>query len=167
MAVSKQLGQLFQEVRQNPFHPQSRTVHGGDLVTFRYIGQTRRPVSPYPPIVLITDFMNDLMRGVNLRYLFDKKGAIEYLLNLNLQNFSYQNFKELDYITEAFRSYKRQGISDLRMLDIKFLQSLRRIINPTDIAEIEVLQMQMKQQLMGQRNNQPKAEAGVVNKEIV
>lgn len=148
---------LFQQVQPNPFRPQTRTVNKGDIITFRYIGQTNRPIHSPQPIVLVADFVNDLVRGVNLRYMDNR--AINFLVSTDLRNFSYQNYKQFDYITLAFRSYKRQGISDLRMLDITFLQNLRRIIDITDIAEVEAIRSQI-QQLMEQPVNQPKAEPG-------
>lgn len=155
--IPRQLATLFQSVQQNPFRPQARVVKPGDMVSFRYTGQTRRQIHDPQPIVLVTDFQRDLVRGVNLRYV-DNNG-INFLVTTDLRNFSYQNYKQYDYITLAFRSYKRQGITDLRMLDIKFLQNLRRIIDITDVAEVEAIRSQINK-LMEQPTNQPKAEPG-------
>ena len=159
--IPRQLQQLFQSVQGNPFRPETRTAAKGDVVTFRYIGQTLRKIHDPQPIVLLAGFYKDLVYGVNLRYI-DNDG-INFLVTTDLRNFSYQNYKQYDYITLAYRSYKRQGISDLRMLDIRFLQNLRRIIDITDVAEVEAIRSQIKQ-LMDQPVNQPKA---VPSQEVV
>lgn len=133
--------------------PQGPVVAKGSIITFGYIGQTHRRIHDPYPLVIISDIFaapNGVVRGVNLHYLTLPyvKGIIKQFAN-NPQ-FSYEMIKNDAYIVSAFRSYKRNGISQLKMLDSKFLQNLLRVVRALNPGEIEAMRSQIKN-LMSQQ----------------
>ena len=141
--------QLFQATDLTA-RPQQPMVGNGSLIVFGYVGQTHRRIHDPYPLVIVSDVFQNMVRGVNLHYLTLPyvKGIIKQFAN-NPQ-FSYEMIKNDAYIVSAFRSYKRNGISQLKMLDSKFLQNLLRVVRALNPGEIEAMRSQIKN-LMSQQ----------------
>jgi len=129
---------------------QGPIVGKGSIITFGYVGQTHRRIHDPYPLVLVSDIFTTLCVGINLHYLTLPyvKGIIKQFANN--QQFSYELIKGDAYIVSAFRSYKRNGISQLKMLDSKFLQNLLRVVRALNPGEIEAMRSQIKN-LMSQQ----------------
>ena len=90
----------------------------GNLIMFRYNFWMHDPM----PLIIITDYNpGNRIRGINLHYL--TYGHISTLLTTASTNpsFSYQNIRGDSYITNAFRSYKWQGIAQVKKFDSQFI----------------------------------------------
>ena len=139
-------------------------VARGSIVNFKYIGQRPgRRISDPEPLVLVADIFTDAIRGVNLNAL-----TFPYVRNLILsylgKPFSYAFIKNDNYIVrdvKAFRTYKRAGITGLRMLDTKFLIGLAMVARSLDQFEIAQMEAQI-QMILEMANKQPVAGPGVV-----
>ena len=125
----------------------TNVVAKGSVVNFRYVGQ--RPgkiISDPEPLVLVSDIFTDAIRGVNLNALtfpYVRKLILGYLG----KPFSYSYIKSDNYIVrdvKAFRTYKRRGISGLRMLDTKFLIGLATVARSLDQFEISQMEAQIQ-----------------------
>ncbi len=130
-------------------------VAKGSIVTFNYIGQTDHQIHDHYPLVLVSDIFNDRIRGIDLHYL-----TLPYVKNIvatlaDNKQFSYAFIKGDAYISSAFRSYKRNGISQLRMLDTAFLKNLLTVVRALDPGEIEQMRKQVQQQLQQQLQPEP------------
>ncbi len=143
----------------SPWDKPQKVVAKGSVVAFGYTGQGRGKIHDPFPLIIVSDIFSDEVRGVNLHYLTLPyvKGLIQtYGSN---QKFSYSNIKADTYIQSAFRSYKRGGITQLRMLDTAFLQKLMKIVRALAPGEIEQMRSQV-QNMIKQGPSQPKAQAG-------
>lgn len=165
----QKLGTLFKAIQYpTPAVPTAKIVHKGSVVNFRYIGQ--RPGKaihdPYP-LVLVSDIFSDAIRGVNLNYLTVPyvKSMIERFLE---KPFSYSLIKGDPYIVGgpnnpgAFRTYKRNGISQLRMMDSDFLRGIAAISRTLDPNELDQIRMQIEELIRNQMNVQPIAQPGEI-----
>jgi hypothetical protein len=137
-----EIQQLFQATdlgsRQAP------TVGKGGIITFAYVGQTYHRIHDPYPLVLVTDIFREMIRGVNCHYL-----TLPYVKSIikqhaNNPNFSYAFIMHDPYMVSSFRSYKRNGISQLKMLDSKFLQNLLKVVRALNPGEIEAMRAQIK-----------------------
>lgn len=136
-----------------------QTVQRGSVVSFSYIGQTKRPIHDTYPLVIVADIFSDRIRGVNLHYL--TLPYIKFLIaNFANNSFSYRIFKNNSFMVDGFRSYKRVGIGQMRMLDLGFLKNLLNIVRSLDITEIEQMRQQITQMLL-QQQEQMQAVPGV------
>ena len=166
LGVPSHLQQLFQKVDQpdtptppfshqaaNQYGPTVKKIAKGSLVYFRYMNYQHDPY----PLVIITDIWPNHVRGINLHYL--TFNYIKRLLNMHCENqmFSYLNIKGNEYITNAFRSYKRLGMKQLKALDCSFLLNVLGQVISFDPAEVEQMKVYVRDQLQRQAN--PKAES--------
>jgi len=150
------LDQLLQTLNQ----PLETVAHSGSVITFGYTGQTRHRIHDPTPMVLVCDISTDMVRGINLHYL-----TLPYIRGLvsnyaNQRGFSYRNIIGDGYIVGAFRSYKRNGISQLRMLDAAFLRNLLTIVRALEPGEIDQMREQIHNLIDAQVNPQPQAQPG-------
>ena len=151
------LGNLFPVVNYTPLTPLSNFLQKGNLITFNYVNWANDP----RPLVILTDVSPGMrIRGINLNYL-----TFNYIKNILLSNcnnvgFSYSNIKGDAYIVSAFRSYKWQGIQQLRKLDCKFLLSVMSVVRSFDPNEIKMIRQSVREQI--QQQISPKAEAGEI-----
>ncbi len=155
-SLPQPLQNLFTEVNQDVFHPKQNIVHQGSLVAFNYVGQTKHRIHDPYPLVIVSGIYNDKVSGVNLHYLtlpYVKSVVSVYADN---PRFSFANIKGDSYIVGAFRSYKRNGISQIKMLDSGFLKNLLSVVRALDIGEIEQMRAQIRN-IMEQSRQQPKA----------
>jgi hypothetical protein len=153
------LQNLFASVDAPFDQPQSSVVQKGSIVTFNYVGQTRHRIHDPYPLVIVSDIFTDMIRGVNLHYLTLPYVQSIVLNHANNPQFSFRFISGDAYIVGAFRSYKRNGISQLQMLDAGFLQTLLRTVRALNPGEIEQMRNQIHL-LMQQQLRQPNPEEG-------
>lgn len=160
----QQLGSLFKAIE----YPTPKIVHKGNIVTFHYVSQRVNKMihDPYP-LVLISDIFSDAIRGVNLNYL--TVPYVKLMINKYLEKpFSYALIRNDSYIVGAhdnpgaFRTYKRSGISQLRIMDSQFLIGLAAISRTLAPNEIDQIRMQIEEIIKFQLN-QPAAQPGIEN----
>jgi len=152
------LNQLFLNL-EDPFKQKLPIITKGSVITFNYVGQTKHRVHDPYPLVIVSDIFTTLVRGVNLHYAtlpFVKNMILTYGSN---PNFSYSFIKGNNYISAAFRSYKRSGISQLKMLDMNFLKGLLKVVRALEPGEIDKMRQQIKA-MMEQQIRQPVAQPG-------
>ncbi len=143
--VNDLLGKLFQQTNTNS---QNNNIIRGSLIIFNYSFWKNDP----RPLVIVTDYnLNGKMRGINLHYL--TYPYIKNILNIasNSQGgFSYNNIKNDSYITNSFRSYKWNGISQIKKFDLAFINKMidnARGFDPTQIQSIrQSVNQQMQQE---------------------
>lgn len=146
---------LFQSITQNP----EGIVKKGSIIAFSYVGQTRHRIHDPVPLIIVSDIFTDILRGINLHYL-----TLPYVKSLvtahaNNANFSFRFISNDPYIVGAFRSYKRNGISQLRMLDANFLKNLLTVVRALAPGEIDQMREQIHR-LMLEQTQQPVAQPG-------
>ena len=150
----------FQRLFTSLDTPQRSVVGKGQVVAFAYVGQQRNYRIHDPmPLVIVSDIFTDMIRGVNLHYLTLPYVRSIVTAHANNPNFSFQFISNDGYIVGAFRSYKRNGISKLRMLDIDFLKNLLTVVRSLEPGEIEQMREQVHQMIL-QEQRQPTATPG-------
>lgn len=145
---------LFQTVNDQP----GKSIIGkGDIVVFGYVSQQRNyQIHDPTPLVIVSDIFTDMIRGVNLHYLTLPYVKSLVMAHAHNPNFSFRFISGDSYIVGAFRSYKRNGISQLKMLDADFLKNLLSVVRALDPGEIEQMREQVRQQIE-QQMQQPSA----------
>ena len=138
----------------------SRVVQKGSIVNFRYVGQTRVPIKDAYPLVLVSDIFTNAIRGINLNFL-DSPYVKSMILNYLNKPFSYAFIKNDHYIVDAFRTYKRNGISQLRIMDSNFLIGLAKVARSLNVNEIDQVRQQIAMVLKEQLK-QPVAQPGPI-----
>ncbi len=130
----------------------------GSLVKFHYL--FHKPGHDPTPLVLVTDpdyrirgSAMRYVRGVNIHYLTFP--TIKWMLDQRFADnpgFSYQHFKGNDYITSAFRQYKKQGIRQVSKVDTAFIVNLLASLRPSTISpnELEAMRQNIRQQISQQ-----------------
>lgn len=159
----QQLGTLFRAMDYPS--PTNKIVHKGTIVNFHYIGQRPgHPITDPYPLVLISDIFSDAIRGVNLNYL--TVPYVKKMIDMYLERpFNYSMIKSDSYIVGgksnpgAFRTYKRNGISQLRMMDSAFLRGVAAISRTLSPNELDQIRMQIEE-IMKYQINQPIAQPG-------
>ena len=156
-AMNPVVSRLFTAVNNNKPVTTNKIVGKGSLITFGY---SLWKHDPYP-LVIVTDYVpNQRLRGVNLHYL-----SFPYIRNLlrqgaNNAGFSYQNIKADAYITHAFRSYKWNGIRQVKMLDANFILTVMASVRSFDPTQVAAIRRQVQEQIQQMIN--PKATPGPV-----
>ena len=149
------------QATEYPQKNRTKIVHKGSIINFFYIGQRRQAIHDPYPLLLVSDIFTDAIRGVNLN-LLDAPYVTSLIKTYLDTPFSYANIKTDNYITNAFRTYKRNGISSLRMMDSDFLKGLAMVARSLDVNEIEQIRSQIET-LIRQASQQPSAEPGEMN----
>lgn len=152
--MDPRIARLFNQPSSQP----SKIPGKGSIVTFNYVGQSRYRIHDPYPLVIISDIFSDTLRGLNLHYCtlpYVQRIVSNFASN---PQFSYAYIKNDDYIVGAFRSYKRSGMSQLKMLDTGFLKNLLTVVRALDVGEIDAIKNQI-QELMREQN-QPLAQPG-------
>jgi len=162
----QQLGSLFKAVQYpTPAITTPKVAHKGSVVSFHYVSQRMGKMihDPYP-LVLISDIFNDAIRGINLNYL--TVPYVKMMINKYLDKpFSYAMIKGQPYLAGgqddpgAFRTYKRSGISQLRMMDSQFLIGIATVSRTLNPNELDQIRMQIEE-LIKYQLNQPVAQPG-------
>jgi len=160
MPVPPGLERLFTAVDD----PTPDIVKKGSIIVFNYVGQRPgQPINDPYPLIIVSDPQGthrhpDLVRGVNLHYLI-LPYVKDLVMNYVSPTFSYDQIRGRAYAA-AFRSYKRTGISNIKILDINFLKNLLAVVRALDVGEIEQIRQQIRQQLQMAEVNQPVAGPG-------
>ena len=90
-----------------------KTIGKGALTTFNYVFWKH---DPYPLVLCSSVYHDGKVAGINLHYMTFK--YIRYLIQQYCgKQFSYQLIKGNNYIYNAFRTYKRNGIRMAKILD--------------------------------------------------
>ena len=143
--INDLLGNLFQQQKANSL---DNVISRGSLVIFNYSFWKNDP----RPLVIVTDYnLNGKMRGINLHYLTYL--YIRNILNIasNSQGgFSYNNIKNDSYIVNSFRSYKWNGISQIKKFDLKFINQMIDNSRNFDPNQIQAIRQSVNQQLQQQ-----------------
>ena len=129
--------------RANPF------LGRGKLIQFNYLYFIHDP----QPLIIVTDvFAHDKIRGVNIHYL--TFNSIKKLLQQGCGNtgFSYKMFMAEQYVKNAFRSYRWNGIRQIKELDCNFILRIMAMVRSFDPAEVEILRKHVLEQLSRQVN---------------
>lgn len=158
MQLQDILNNLFRTIKQ-PKTLTPKVVGKGSIITFYYAGQTLQPIHDVQPLIIVSDLFTDMIRGINLHYL-NMPIVRDMLTNPNFAgnvNFSYKTIIGNDYLIGSFRSYKRLGISGLRMLDVEYMRNLLVASQALNIGELEQIRQQVKN-LIQKVNNQIRAE---------
>lgn len=134
--------QLFKSVDNK--NPIQNIVAKGNLITFNYSFWAH---DPYPMVIISDVIPGNKIRGINLHYL--TFNYVSTLLRTASGNptFSYSSIRNDTYITSAFRSYKWQGIRNIKKLDSNFILSIMGIVRSFDINEIEAIRNSIQQQM--------------------
>ena len=154
--ISPIIAKLFKPVGQQTIGtPQpGGFVQRGDLIRFNYTFWIHDPY----PLVIVTDVSNgNMVRGVNLHYLTFP--YIKTLLNLGCRNlsFSYRNISGDAYIVNAFRSYKWQGIRQVKKLDCAFILNVMSLVRSFDPQQVKVIRQEIMRQIKREVNPPAKA----------
>jgi len=150
-AKNQSVDNLFKSLGQNE-SPNS-FIKRGSLLAFSYSFWMNDPY----PLVIVTDVISNVrVRGVNLHYL-----TFPYIKNLlgnscGQTGFSYKNVKGDQYIINAFRTYKWQGIRQIKQLDCNFLLTVMATVRSFDPNQVQAIRESVRDQL--QRATNPKAD---------
>lgn len=136
--IASLLGNFFKPVghdvvaNPNPRISTNNVLRKGALISFSYSFWKNDPF----PLVIVIDYMpGRILRGVNLHYL--TYGYISEVVKASKSvGFSYRNIKPNPYISNAYRSYKWQGISKIKVFDTNFILKVIQTINPADVKAI-------------------------------
>ena len=129
-------------------------VGKGSLISFNYSFWRN---DAYPLIIVCdNNKVNNKLHGINIHYLTFP--YIKKLLDLsaNNPNFSYKSLGNDDYLKSAYRSYKKLGVRQIKILDYKFLLNIMNMVRSYDPAEVQIIRRQVQEQIKRQIN--PKAE---------
>lgn len=148
------LQQLFQPAQQSPQGGAvNQVISQGSLIMFRYSFWMHDPV----PLLIVTDYNPGFkMRGVNLHYLTFPYISTILTNAAQTPGFSYQNIRGDAYISSAFRSYKWNGISQVKKFDSQFVLKMMSIARTFDPSQVRAIRQSIDQQL--QQEYLPKAQ---------
>jgi hypothetical protein len=152
--IDPALQRLFQQKQTtNPF------LGKGSMLQFSYLYWQHDP----RPLIIVTDVKyGNRIRGINIHYL--SFNQIKKILQQGCGNkgFSYRSFatptqatpqqKKANSFTNAFRSYKWNGIRTIKQLDCDFIIRIMEMVRSFDPAEVEIIRKQVQEQLQRQVN---------------
>jgi hypothetical protein len=154
--ANARLENLFNNVKPNALN---QHIGVGSLIAFNYMFWAHDPY----PLVLVSRVTPQYIKGVNLHYLtfaYTKKLLRPYCDNAG---FSYYNVKGDPYIVNAYRSYKSQGIRQVKKLDCDFLLNVLASARSLDPSELDAIKKAMQEQI--RRKVNPTAEELVARQE--
>ncbi len=127
---------------------QNQPLRKGSIFVGRYLFWKH---DPYPLVLVSSLYTDGRVAGVNLHYL-----TFNYVRKL-VQNycnksFGYPLIKGDKYIVNAFRTYKKQGLRQVRVIDCDFLLNVLGSVRSYKPSEIEKIRQQVQQQLRQQVN---------------
>lgn len=132
---------LFQPTQQQQF---GSILTQGTLINFKYSFYINDPA----PLVILTRVVpGAFIKGVNLHYL--TYPYVSSLLSRSIGNpsFSYQNIRNDNYITSAFRTYKWNGISQIKKFDSQLILSVMQAVRSIDPTQIAAIRQSVEQQI--------------------
>ena len=135
------------------FIPYNSFIKKGDLISFFY----EYWKNDFSPLLIVSDSMlvsksGNMMRGVNLHYL-----TFPYIRNLlqnnkNNPNFSYSNIKGNQYLTDAFRSYKLNAVTNIKKLDVNFILNVMATVRTFDPNQVKAIRESIQEQIQRKIN---------------
>lgn len=143
-----------QDVIANPSRRMGRSLFArtGSLVSFNYASWKN---DPYPLIIVIeNDPAKDKISGVNLHYL-TFRDIKEVISRAGKMGFSYRSVSDSRPFRDAYRSYKKVGIRQMKILDPSYLLGVMGMVRSYDPAEVQIIRRQVQEQIRRQIN--PKA----------
>ena len=156
--MSPVVSRLFKGVGNNKPVTTNDIVTKGSLISFSYSMWKHDPF----PLIIVSDITSGLrLRGVNIHYL-----TFPYIKNLlrtgtTNPSFSYGNIKADPYIVNAFRSYKWQGIRQIKKLDSAFLLTVMATVRSFDPSQVASIRQAVQQQIQREVNPLPPVGAPV------
>lgn len=144
----KQQSVPFRRVGANQQGMTTKPLGKGTLVVAKYDFWKH---DPYPLILVSALYSDQRLAGINLHYLTFK--YIKSLVKAYSDNrgFSYQLIKGDKYIVQAFRTYKRAGLKQGKIIDGDFLLNVlgtARSYSPNEVEKIrQHIQTQLRQQV--------------------
>jgi hypothetical protein len=125
-----------------------KTIQKGALTNFQYVFWKH---DPYPLVLCSSIYHDGKVAGINLHYLTFK--YIKYLIQQYCgKQFSYPLIKNNTFIYNAFRTYKRQGVRNAKLMDCEFLMTLLGTIRSFRPSEIEAIRQEVQRQLRARMN---------------
>jgi len=143
-----------QDVVANPSKRMGKSLvaRTGSLVSFNY---TTWKNDPYPLIIVIENSPGkDKMSGINLHYL-TFRDIKELIDRAGKMGFSYRSVSATRPFRDSYRSYKRAGVRQMKILDPSYLLGVMGMVRSYDPAEVQIIRRQVQEQLKTQIN--PKA----------
>lgn len=137
----------------NPSMFGNTVIRKGSLISFNYSFWRH---DAYPLVVVSeNDRVKGKLWGVNLHYLTFP--YIKKLLAMSVNNpaFSYASISGDDYMKKSFRSYKLNGVRQVKVLNHKYLLDIMGMVRSYDPAEVQIIRRQVQEQISRQIN--PKA----------
>jgi hypothetical protein len=124
----------------------NKTIKPGSLIVFQYNFYKHDP----SPLVMVGRLWSGnqagMVSGVNLHYLTFR--YIKYLVQVFCgKQFSYGLIKGNQYIVNAYRSYKREGRRQVKVLDCEYLMNVLGIARSFKPNEIEAIRKSIQDQL--------------------
>lgn len=150
----------FERVASNQMGVVGKNISRGSLIAFYYPTSQavkKNPIHDPYPMVIITDIWPHMLRGVNLHYLTFP--YIKSILTNGCNNLGYNyqgNVKGDQYIANAFRSYYRIGMRNVRKLDCEFLVRILTAVRSFSESDIERVKQEIRNQIL--QNTQIKAD---------
>lgn len=107
---------------------------------------------PYPLILVSALYGDQRLAGINLHYLTFKYVKSLVKAYCNNKGFSYQLIKGDKYIVQAFRTYKKAGLKQGKIIDSDFLLNVLGTARSYSPNEVEKIRQHIQQQLRQQVN---------------
>lgn len=125
---------------------QNTTIKPGVLINFEY-NFYKHDFSPLCLVGKVWTVKNPgMVSGLNLHYLTFR--YIKYLLNTFCgKNFHYGLIKGNRYIVNAYRSYKKEGRRNVKMVDCGFLNDTLKKARSFKPGELEAMRKEVQRQL--------------------
>lgn len=143
-----------QDVVANPSRRMGKNLFArtGSLVSFNY---TFWRNDPYPLIIIIENSPGkDKISGINLHYL-TFRDIKEIIDRAGKMGFSYRSISDSRPFRDSYRSYKRMGVRQMKVLDPSYLLGVMGMVRSYDPAEVQIIRRQVQEQIKQQIN--PKA----------
>ena len=143
-----------QDVVDNPSRRMGKSLFArtGGLVSFNY---TLWRNDPYPLIIIIENNPGkDKISGINLHYL-TFRDIKDIIGRAGKMGFSYRSIADSRPMKDSFRSYKRAGVRQMKVLDPSYLLGVMGMVRSYDPADVQIIRRQVQEQIRRQIN--PKA----------
>jgi len=143
------LESIFKPVSQdvirnpNPRISSNNYIKKGSLISFNY---TFWKNDPYPLVIVNESFVSKGIWGINLHYLTFNYIKIA-IRNCKNPMFSFKGAIKNTQLENAYRSYKWQGVRQVKVLDCDFLLDVIGTIKSYDPAEIQIIRKNVQEQI--------------------
>lgn len=145
---------IGQDVVANPSRQMGKNLiaRTGGLISFNY---TFWQHDPYPLLIIIDNTPGrDKISGINLHYL-TFRDIKDLIARAGKMGFSYRSVADSRTFKDSYRSYKRIGVRQMKILEPSYLLGVMGMVRSYDPADVQVIRRQVQEQLKSQIN--PKA----------